>query len=202
MTASRIIVKHERLEAPAGWTYLGVQGPWSGDDQWPVHVYAKDYRWRPAPMPVDERVQDPLDFNVSMPVIQRVHCGPSGPFPLNPAHHERPALEERGPFPAPALTSTDPLPEITPGPVLGLVMTAEGFGWECVTTAAVGHVPHATRGTPSAQPKSSWAARMQRGEQRAVAVRMDGNWTSLWTWSSTTAFKRHATLEAFKGALI
>lgn len=106
----------------------------------------------------------------------------------------KPAAE---PYPAPLATSTD---KPAPGPVANLYKTAVLLGWTPEVTYAHGFMPHATHGRPG-EAKESWAVRLSRGEQRAVAVRLGAAWSSLWTWSTSVFFQRHGTLESFKRAL-
>jgi hypothetical protein len=101
------------------------------------------------------------------------------------------------PFPAPLATSTD---KPAPAPVANLCKMAVLAGWAPTVTYAHGFMPHATHGRPG-EAKESWALRLTRGGQRAVAVRLGASWSSLWTWSSTQFFVRHGTLESFKRAL-
>lgn len=111
-----------------------------------------------------------------------------------------PAAEE--PFPAPLRASTDSggTPEY-PGGVVGLQRDAQRAGWSTELTYAVGYMPHSTHGRPGTAPKPSWALRMARGDERAVAVHRDGSWDSLWRWSSQRFFERFATLAAFVDAV-
>jgi hypothetical protein len=100
------------------------------------------------------------------------------------------------PYPAALVTSYDLTDQPAPDPVAGLVKTLTPFGWTAELTYAHGCMPHATHGRPG-EPQESWAVRLVRGGQRAVAVRLGGSWSSLWTWSTTEFFARHGTLEAF-----
>lgn len=118
--------------------------------------------------------------------------------PVGPIDFSRPAQQEEQPYPVPSLTSDMQVPITASQPASGLQALARANGWDAVITFARGYLPHATHGRPSAAEKVSEAVRMARGSRRAVAVRMDGSWTSLWTWSDTEFFTRHATLEAFK----
>jgi len=119
-----------------------------------------------------------------------------------PPPGEAPVVEQRKPYPAPALTSAMPACDVVPGPVMLLKWHAECLGWICLSPRqSIGHVPHASHGTPSEKAKTLWSLRMMRGDRRAVAVRTDGSWSSLWTWSTTEFFSRHATLEAFREGL-
>ncbi len=121
--------------------------------------------------------------------------------PVDPVDFSRPPVVEERPFPAPTLTSGMPHEEPTSRPAAALLLLAQECGWTGHITQARGHVPHATTGRPSAEAKFSEALRLARGSERAVAVRLGGSWTSLWTWSASRFFARHATLEAFKVAL-
>jgi hypothetical protein len=114
-----------------------------------------------------------------------------------PPPGDAPAVE-REPYPAPLLTSEMPAPGIeASGPARILAAVAARHGWTSHITFANGYLPHAAYGTPSAKPKKSEAVRLSRGAQRAVAVRMDGSWVSLWTWGRDTFFTRSDGLEAF-----
>lgn len=121
--------------------------------------------------------------------------------PVGPVDFSRPEPEEAKPFPAPSLTSTDDPVRSFSGPSSQLLAEAIRLGWQGTITQAEGHVPHATHGRPGATAKFSEAVRLTRGSQRAVAVRMGGSWTSLWTWSPDQFFTRHKTLAAFQEAL-
>lgn len=118
-----------------------------------------------------------------------------------PPPGDAPPPERSTPFPAPSLTSRDPLPQPASGPASSLLALAGSLGWDGVITMARGYVPHATLGTPSAREKFSEAVRLSRDDRRAVAVRLGGAWWSMWTWSPDQFFTRHATLGAFQEAL-
>lgn len=124
-----------------------------------------------------------------------VHAFP--PRRIEPA--PEPARAE--PFPAPEVTSIDPIPEKVPAVVSALIRLAEQRGWSVQLTYSRGYEPHALYGTPSAKVKTKWALRMVRGEQRAVAVRTDSAWTSLWTWSSEHFFRESTGLREFEREL-
>lgn len=119
---------------------------------------------------------------------------------VGPVDFSRPAAALAEAYPAPTLRSDTPVVITPSAPACGLLTHAQGFGWDGVITHARGHVPHATHGRPGTE-KASEAVRLQRGDQRAVAVRMGGSWTSLWTWSTTQFFTRHKLLDEFKAAL-
>lgn len=109
---------------------------------------------------------------------------------------------QREPYPAPLLTSRDAPRDPVPAPVAALVAYARSQGWTVEEPRqAIGYVPHATHGTPGVTPKVSWRARMRRGTDRAVAVKVGDKWDAMWTWSPTQFFTRHALLESFKEAL-
>jgi len=121
--------------------------------------------------------------------------------PVGPVDFSRPASEVVQAYPAPVLTSMD-TPDAPPSkPARDLLALAQSLGWEGVITQAKGHVPHAAHGTPGATAKPSDAVRLRRGQQRAVAVRMDGKWSSMWTWSPERFFARCRLLEEFQAAL-
>lgn len=122
-------------------------------------------------------------------------------YPFPPAG-EAPAMEAREPYPAPLHTSRMEPKDQIPGPVLALKVLAERNGWQVLTPRqAIGHLPHATHGTPGEKPKVTWSLKLMRGSRRAVAVRVEGTWGSFWTWSDQEFFQRHTTLEAFREAL-
>lgn len=130
------------------------------------------------------------------------HAEPDPPLHCFPMRESFAREPERQEFPAPMISSTESdLAPDPPAPVAGLAAYAAGHGWDHMLTYARGWVPHARLGTPGANPKTSWAVRLRRGPYRAVAVRMHGDWTSLWTWSSAESFTRHKLLEMFKEAL-
>jgi hypothetical protein len=110
-------------------------------------------------------------------------------------------LTSRPTFPIPTVTSDDPVPEVMPGPVAGLLRLAESKGWTVLVTYSKGHEPHATYGTPSAKPKAKWALRMINGDRRAVAVRTDDAWSSFWDWAPDQFFQRAPSLAAFERVL-
>lgn len=106
------------------------------------------------------------------------------------------------PYPAPTLTSRMPPVDAAPAPLESLRAYAAAAGWRVgIPRQSIGHEPHATHGRPGEAPKVFWSCRFQRGPREAVVVRAGSAWSSLWTWSSTQFFRRHATLEAFKEAL-
>ena len=104
-------------------------------------------------------------------------------------------------FPAPTVTSHEPVPDRMPGPVAALVRLAESRGWTVLVTYSLGYEPHARLGTPSAKPKAKWALRMSSGTRRAIAVRTDDAWSSFWDWSPEQFMQRSATLAAFERML-
>lgn len=105
---------------------------------------------------------------------------------------------DRETFPEPLRRSTDTggTPE-APSGVLKLQRDAQGANWVTEVTYAVGYTPHATHGRPGEAPKPSWALRMARGDQRAVAVHRGGAWESFRVWGSRRLFTAHHTLAAF-----
>jgi hypothetical protein len=121
--------------------------------------------------------------------------------PVGPVDFSRAAPEVIEAYPAPVLTSLDMPCSLPSQSARKLLELAHSLGWEGAITQAEGHVPHATRGTPGAGPKVSDALRLRHGLRRAVAVRMDGKWASMWTWSPEQFFTRHRLLEEFQEAL-
>lgn len=122
-------------------------------------------------------------------------------YPVPPYPRGDVAVLERPVYPVPRHVSTDPLPATLPKPVTDLLAYAVRHGWVGVITHAEGNLPHATTGRPSAAVKVSDAVRLARGKRRAVAVRMDGKWESLFTFSNTEFFTRHRLLDDFRAAL-
>lgn len=113
-----------------------------------------------------------------------------------------PAPLEREPYPAPVLSSRDVARHPVPGPVAELRTYALDHGWTTdEPRQSIGYLPHATYGTPGKTAKTLWGLRMKRGNERAVAVRVDGMWGSFWTWSSTQFFTRHSGLGLFEEAI-
>jgi hypothetical protein len=122
-------------------------------------------------------------------------------LPVGPVDFSRPAPKVIEAYPAPTLTSKDMPAEEASRPASDLLMLAHERGWIGEITQARGHVPHASYGTPGKAAKFSEAVRLRRGDCRAVAVRMDGSWASMWTWSPTQFFARHKLLDEFREAL-
>jgi hypothetical protein len=120
-------------------------------------------------------------------------------FPF-PPRGEMPAAQAM-PYPASLLTSDDPYDGPTSRPAADLLKLALAHGWTGRITYAKGYLPHAAYGTPSKVAKFSEALRLARGDRRAVAVRMDSSWESLWTWSATQFFIRYKLLDEFRAAL-
>jgi hypothetical protein len=88
------------------------------------------------------------------------------------------------PYPAPSQPACEMPIETWPAPVEQLAALAATLGWaiEAVKQAR-GYLPHSSYGTPGNAEKTSWSIRMSRGQERALAVRMDAAWTSFWHWS-------------------
>lgn len=194
-------IEHDRMQSEAGLAehFPGKTIEYHGICEGDVHTWrvgAKPYRPMRATAARTEGKTVKREIKTEHRPAVWEGNGPPGPVDFSRV----PEVVEQ-PFPAPILTSdTDSV--ITPSqPAGALLALASGSGWAGVITHAHGHMPHATHGRPSAAAKKSEAVRLVRGNQRAVAVRMGGSWSSLWTWSSTQFFTRHATLEAFKNAL-
>jgi len=154
--------------------------------------------WQPAPSRNrDEGKQGKREIKAEYRPAVWTGNGRPGPVDFS-----RVAEEEAQVYPAPVLTSQMEPIEHVPGPVMLLKGHAERLGWISLRPRqSIGYVPHALHGTPGKNEKTLWCLKMLRGDRRAVAVRTDGSWSSLWTWSSEEFFARHATLEAFKEAL-
>ena len=122
------------------------------------------------------------------------------PAPVDPKYYARKYPEPPQPYPVPLVTSADPRPAgvTEPGPVLDLQMHAQMHGWMHRTTYSEGYLPHASYGTPGRTAKKIWAVRLERNGSRAVAVRHDDSWASLWVWSRKRGRERVAGLEVFK----
>lgn len=185
----------EEVAVPSGAIFLGMLGP--GD--WSVPSFAVDM---PALPPARDRgVEWSYVSRLDIRQADVLPLDKPEPSPWDPAVLKRVVVEEKQPFPAPSVTSLDPHDAAQPGPVVDLEALAVLYGWRTKVTHAVGHVPHASHGTPSAKAKTSWAIRASRGLDRAVAVRMDGTWTSFWTWSPSQLMVRSPTLADFHGRL-
>lgn len=189
--------------------YLGVQGPTrggtSGDDPWPVHVWQvglPESRVNPAYTPSapdagPKHRKDTAVYDRTAGLSPRGHVGP--------VDFSRPELEPVAvEFPAPVVGATSD-PEVivrAPNPVTELEAYAASLGWDTMITYAKGWVPHASWGTPNkGGARESWGVRLRRGPFRAVAVRMNGSWASMWTWSDKDRFTHHKTLGAFQEAI-
>lgn len=191
--------RREDVDVPEGAVFLGMFGPDKGDDPWSVPAFAVG---APDLPPVKDRSTD--GSYVSRLDIRQADVLPLDkpkPSPWDPAVLKRVVVEEKQPFPAPSVTSLDPHEAVQPGPVVDLEALAVLYGWRTKVTHAVGHVPHASYGTPSAKAKTSWAIRAMRGTDRAVAVRVDGAWSSFWTWSPAQLMTCSLTLAEFQGRL-
>lgn len=116
-----------------------------------------------------------------------------------------PQTTARAPWPAPEVGSREVAE--AHGKV-SLLEAAEAFGWSYRITYAVGCWP-SVGGRPSRQ-RPSYAYRLWRGDQRAVAVYVapasaDGgktwSWDTLLTWDLASFPRGHANLEAFAAAI-
>jgi len=101
--------------------------------------------------------------------------------PTESSYTERVHLD---PWPAPERVSADvDLSGIMSKPIFELVTMAGQFGWSCRVTSAVGCWP-SIGGRPSRQ-RASYAVRMWRGRQRAVAVYVEPpNVRGTWSWDT------------------
>jgi hypothetical protein len=118
---------------------------------------------------------------------------------VDPQFYARHYPAEPEPFPAPLVTSRDPIPAgiVEPGPVAQLEAYAAEHGWQTQVAYSEGCLPHATHGRPVG-PKKLWSVRLERNGARAVAVRHDDTWKSFWMWSPRRMRERAAGLEVFK----
>jgi hypothetical protein len=119
-------------------------------------------------------------------------------FPLK---CEFPTAPESTTYPTPLHTSDDPPPAIVPAPVNDLAFLARAAGWQCRVTYSEGYTPHSRHGTPSANPKKIWVIRLMDGDKRAVAVRTDATWSSLWVWSPRRFYAKISLLADFQREL-
>lgn len=98
----------------------------------------------------------------------------------------RPPVPEPEPYPEPVVSSRDGVPGPKKTAVAALVRLAEAHGWSVQVTYAKGCFPHGATGRPGA-PKESLAVRMERGQERAVAVYVGG---STWSWDTLVVLGR------------
>lgn len=148
--------------------------------------------WFPIPAPIEEPPP--------------VWAG-EGFMPIDPSAYARDwdAFLEREPeappFPAPVVTSQDGGEVPDKIAVRRVVSAAEGAGWTAVLTYACGHVPHATTGRPSDNPKDSIAVRLSRGQEVAFAVYTNTS-RSTWSWGTMYVNRfRKADITEFEEAL-
>lgn len=127
----------------------------------------------------------------------------TAPAPVKPEFYARKYPEPAQPYPAPLVTSDDPIPAgvTKPRPVADLEALARSVGWNVRSTYAEGYLPHAAHGTPGKEPKRSWAVRLERNGSRAVAVRTEDVWTSFWVWSRERGRHRILGLDNFRADL-
>jgi hypothetical protein len=185
------------LAATAGQRveYLGRYG----DADWSRHT------WRVGGKPYRHMRRNP-DASEGKKTAREIKCEYrrevyAGSGPVGPIDFSRPAPAVKQVYPAPTLTSHDPLPQPASGPAASLLSLAMSFGWDGTITMARGYVPHATHGMPSKDAKFSEAVRLSKGSRHAVAVRMGGSWSLFRTWGPDEFFVKYTTLEAFQGAL-
>jgi hypothetical protein len=188
--------------------YLGIQGPTragtSGDDPWPVHTWrigeaesAVNPDYVPQLKAEAKHRQDTAIFR------REVWPGsgePVGDVVMPPRAEPEIVLA----FPEPVVPATvaEEFIARAPAVVNDLEAYAVAQGWDIMITYAKGWVPHASWGTPNkGDARESWGVRMRRGAFRATAVRMNGSWASMWTWSDTDFFVHHKTLGAFQEAI-
>lgn len=122
--------------------------------------------------------------------------------PLPPLSFARVDAEPEVAFPAPEVTSADLQGSVkVPDPATQLAAYAASLGWEHMITYARGWVPHTRTGRPLAGVRETWAVRLRREHNRAVAVRMGGVWVSMWTWGADDRFTHHQGITAFREAI-
>lgn len=192
------------LELAAGEpvTYLGVQGPTrGGDDPWPVHTWriGRAEPRRILAQPAAEDTERPTR-EIKADYRREVWTGSGEKVQELSFARVHEIIAE--PFPMPEVTSADPQGSvIVPPPAVDLAAYAAGLGWEHMITYARGWVPHATHGRPLKDIRESWAVRLRREHRRAVAVRMGGDWASMWTWGQGEQFTHRKGITAFREAI-
>lgn len=180
--------------------YLGIGGPARHNENatpWQVHYWLVGARPR-RPWTETDRTKGSVKEDKSVIYRPAVWTGSGEPLP--PLDYSRPAPEVKTvkALPPPAVTSLDPLAETAPGPAVDLLMWALANRWEARVTHSIGHVP----GQRSERAKVLWAVRCARGNRRAVAVRQDDAWQSLWVWSDEQFFTRVPGLAEFRKELV
>lgn len=201
---SRIELESAVLELARGERveYLGIQGPTrGGDDPWPMHTWRIGATpW--SPPPAIEREPGPAESSRKDTAVYRREVWPGSGERLQPLSFARVHEVLAEPFPAPEVTSDDPQGSVViPSPATDLAVYAAALGWEHMVTYARGWVPHATHGRPLKGVRESWAVRLRRENRRAVAVRMGGNWVSMWTWGQGEQFTHHKGIMEFREAI-
>jgi hypothetical protein len=194
------------LEMAGGETveYLGVQGPQrGGDDPWPMHTWRIGATpWNPPARGIATEDAGKAKREIKYELRPEVWVGSGEPVKPLDMSRDWPADHERVPYPEPIVGACEPDGSVLmPRPVTDLQKYASAQGWAVMLTYAYGWLPHATYGTPGAEPKHSWGVRMRRGGTNAVAVYMGGKWESLWTWSNTGGFVHHKGITVFKEAV-
>jgi hypothetical protein len=81
-----------------------------------------------------------------------------------------------------------------------LVNKAESAGWVTMVQYARGCMSHGKTGQPLAV-RPSWAVRMRKGDNGAVAVYRGGAWDTIYGWSPTTFLRRIPSITALHGHL-
>jgi hypothetical protein len=118
-----------------------------------------------------------------------------------------PAAEQIS-YPDPIVSSRDAVVPYVIAPVASLRRYAEDRGWLVLLQYAHGYVPLGREAKPSPQSRESFALRMRRGRQYAVALYMAGasrtspwSWDMLYVWQAGQFPTQAESLAAFKAVL-
>lgn len=89
--------------------------------------------------------------------------------------------------PPPLVTSRDPIPRVTPGPVASLAARASVTGWDTLVQYSRGY---ATKWRGAWQEEELFAVRMRKGDHgafavyRSIAGRESWTWRDVWMWGA------------------